>query len=117
MSEPPPTPAAYEYAGSHEHPVNRVLHAIGIPIIACGGIAAILGPRVVGVSRRMALTGVAGGWILPFVGHAIEGNRPAILGNPKAALDALRWWRRGAGRFARRMLPVALHPPNDVAQR
>lgn len=52
MSETPPTPAAYEYAGSHEHPVNRVLHAIGIPIIACGGIAAILGPRVVGVSRR-----------------------------------------------------------------
>jgi len=87
------------------------------PSFACGGIAAILGPRVVGVSRRMAFTGVAGGWILLFVGHAIEGNRPAILGNPKAALDALRWWRRGAGRFARRMLPVALHPPNDVAQR
>ena len=105
------------YKGSHEHPVNRVLHAIGIPIIACGAIAAILGPRVVGVSRRTALTGIAGGWILLFVGHAIEGNRPAIFGNQKAVLDALRWWGRGAGRFAPRMLPVALHPPNDVTQR
>ena len=117
MSEPTQTPAAYEYAASHKHRVNRVLHAIGIPVIACGGIAPILGPRVVGVSRRTALSGGAGGWILLFVGHAIEGNRPAILGNLKAALDALRWWRCGAGRFARRMLPVAPHPPTDLAER
>lgn len=107
MSEPTRIPAAYEYAGSHEDPVNRVLHAISIPVIAFGGIAALLGPRVVGVSRRKALTGVAGGWILVLVGHAIEGNRPAIFGNRRAALDAVRWWGRGASRFGHRLLSTS----------
>lgn len=93
-----------EYAGSHVHPTNRALHAVGIPVIACGAIAAVLGPRVVGVSRRTAVAGVAAGWGLLFVGHAIEGNRPAILARPGAAVDAILWWGRGAARVCRRML-------------
>lgn len=84
------------YESSHQHPANRALHAIGIPVIACGGIAALFGPRVTGISRRTAVASVTAGWILLFVGHAIEGNRPAIFAHRGAALDALRWWGRGA---------------------
>lgn len=93
-----------EYAGSHEYPTNRALRAVGIPVIACGVIAAVLGPRVVGVSQRTAVAGGAAGWGLLFVGHAIEKNRPAILARPGAAFDAILWWGRGAARACRHML-------------
>ena len=33
------------YEETHRHPVNRVLHAVGIPLLAGSGIAAVLGDR------------------------------------------------------------------------
>ena len=83
------------YESSHQHPANRALHAVGIPVIAFGVIAALVGPGV-GVPRRTAVAGIAAGWGLLFVGHAIEGSRPAIFSNWRAALDALRWWSGSA---------------------
>ena len=86
---------AEAYESSHQHPANIALHAAGIPVIAFGVIAALVGPRV-GIPRRTAVAGIAAGWGLLFLGHAIEGNRPAIFAHREAALDALRWWGRGA---------------------
>lgn len=91
------------YAANHQHPMNRVLHAIGIPLIACSALATIFGPRIVGAPRPAALAGVIVGSALLFVGHAIEGNRPAIFTRRGAMLDAVRWWAGGAGRLATRI--------------
>ena len=82
---------AEAYESSHQHPANRALHAVGIPVIAFGVIAALVGRRM-GVPRRTAVAGIAAGSGLLFLGHAIEGNRPAIFSNWRAPLDALRWW-------------------------
>ena len=92
---------ADHYAANHQHPANRVLHAIGTPIIAGCVITAILGPNVLGASRRTALGGVAAGSALLLLGHVIEGNRPAILTRRGAVLDAVRRWARGAARLVR----------------
>jgi uncharacterized membrane protein YGL010W len=74
-----------------------VLHTVGIPIILLS-VATLASPwRPFGWSRRSALVWLVGGWGLLFVGHAIEGNRPAILNNPVAALSGALWWVRGFG--------------------
>jgi uncharacterized membrane protein YGL010W len=86
-----PRSPAEAYESSHRHPANRALHAVGIPLIAFGVIAALVGPRA-GIPRRTAVAGIAAGWGLLFLGHAMEGNRPAIFSNWRAPLDALRWW-------------------------
>ena len=44
------TPATHDtpmddYAANHQHPANRVLHGVGIPVIAGYGIAALLRPH------------------------------------------------------------------------
>ena len=92
------------YEANHQHPANRTLHAVGIPLIACGGIGILLGPDVLGVSRRMGLVGVATGAALLFLGHAIEGNQPAVFTSKRAVFDAIRWWTRGAMGLSRRAL-------------
>jgi hypothetical protein len=95
-------PSAESYETSHQHPANRVLHAIGIPLIAGCSLAALLGPSVAVVPRRSALVGAAAGAALLFLGHAIEGNRPAVFSRRGAVLDSLRWWSGGAARVCRR---------------
>lgn len=92
------------YEANHQHPANRALHAVGIPMIAGGGIAILLGPGVIGVPRRMALIGVAAGTALLFLGHALEGNQPAVFTRKRAVFDAIRWWARGALGVSRRAL-------------
>lgn len=104
MTNIPGSAAGDLYEATHRHPANRTLHAIGIPLIACCGIAAFLGPRVVGVSRRTAIAGVAAGSALLVLGHAIEGNRPAIFTSRSAILEAVKWWGRGAASGCRRAL-------------
>lgn len=102
MTERTQSTAADTYAASHQHPANRALHAVGIPVIACCGIAAFLGPGLIGASRRVSLAGVVAGAALLFVGHAIEGNRPAIFTRRRAVLDAIRWWGREATRICQK---------------
>lgn len=98
-NETRPSPADM-YAASHQHPVNRALHAIGIPVIAYSIFAAVVGPRVAGAPRSAALVGVVAGSALLFLGHAIEGNRPVVLTRPSAVVDAVCWWARGVMKSA-----------------
>lgn len=85
------------YDAQHRHPLNRALHSIGIPIVLFSVVAMALPRRPFGWSRRSAVALFVGGWGLLFAGHAIEGNRPAILDNPVAALSGALWWVRGFG--------------------
>ena len=83
------------YASEHRHPVNRALHAVGIPVVVLSLVALVSPWRPFGWTRTNAILTFAGGWALLFAGHAIEGNRPAILKDPSAAISGLVWWTRG----------------------
>lgn len=57
------------YAARHQHPANRLLHAIGLPVTFVLPVILLI-ERLPG----WAIAAFVGGYILQFVGHAIEGN-------------------------------------------
>ena len=75
------------YKSSHRHPLNRLCHAIGIPMIT------IAWPLFF-FKWRWALLLFVVGWMLQFVGHAIEGNQPAFFRNPVYFFIGPWWWIR-----------------------
>lgn len=83
-----------KYDDAHQHPINRGLHAIGIPLIAASALAALSPWQPFGWSRQSCLAGFAAGWGLLFVGHYIEGNRPVVFSNPIVLVTAPAWWLR-----------------------
>ena len=87
------------YDESHRHPVNRRLHAAGIPLIALSVIAAVSPWRPAGLTTRACFGGIAAGWGLLFLGHYIEGNRPVVLSHPTVLLTAPVWWIKRALRI------------------
>ena len=78
------------YKSKHRHPLNRLSHSIGIPMI-------IVSLPLFFISWRWALGLFVVGWILQLVGHTIEGNQPAFFNNP-FYLVVGPWWlvRRAA---------------------
>jgi uncharacterized membrane protein YGL010W len=80
------------YSNSHQHPVNRMLHTLGIPLIVVSLVAAL-----VGVIVMPSLLPIAGGlfllgWIFQFVGHAFEGKPPEFFKDWRFLFVGLRWW-------------------------
>lgn len=80
-----------QYAASHQHPVNRFCHTLGIPLIvmSIGWFAIewmtsgpLLPPAAVFVI----------GWALQFLGHAFEGKRPEFFHDWRFLFVGLRWW-------------------------
>jgi uncharacterized membrane protein YGL010W len=78
------------YKAKHQHPLNRLTHSIGIPLI-------VISLPLFLLNWHWALTLFVVGWALQFAGHAIEGNRPAFFKNPMYLLVG-PWWllRRAA---------------------
>jgi uncharacterized membrane protein YGL010W len=62
-----------QYDHEHTNAANKILHAVGIPIILAGIVFAIL------THWKIGLALFVGGWILLFAGHRIEGNKPAFF--------------------------------------
>ena len=62
-----------QYDHEHTNVLNKVFHGIGIPIILAGIVLLIL------TFWRIGLPLFVGGWVLLFVGHRIEGNKPAFF--------------------------------------
>jgi uncharacterized membrane protein YGL010W len=77
------------YKSKHRHPLNRLSHTIGIPMV-------VVSLPLFFLSWRWALASFVVGWVLQFIGHAIEGNRPAFFGNPVYLLVGPWWLVRGA---------------------
>ena len=80
-----------QYATSHQHPVNRFCHTLGIPLIVISigwfAIAWITsGPMVFPVTLFLI------GWALQFIGHAFEGKRPEFFHDWRLLFVGLRWW-------------------------
>ena len=58
------------YLPRHTHPLNRALHAVGVPLsFLVAPVAAIAG-----ASWYWHVGAFIGGYLLQFAGHAIEGN-------------------------------------------
>ena len=71
------------YALQHQHPLNRFLHAFGVPLILASAIWLPLAWPLTGeLGWRFWLLGQGVGWPLQILGHAIEGNRPAFFKDP-----------------------------------
>jgi uncharacterized membrane protein YGL010W len=89
-----PTSFVESYKEKHQHPLNRLTHSIGIPMI-------VVSLPLFFFYWRWALALFVVGWILQFVGHAIEGNQPAFFRNPVYLLVGPLWLVRRVG--------IALH--------
>jgi uncharacterized membrane protein YGL010W len=80
-----------QYSHSHQHPVNRLCHTLGIPLIALSiplGIVAVFVPGLWPVPLVMFVIG----WALQFLGHAVEGKPPEFFRDWRFLLVGLRWW-------------------------
>ena len=75
------------YDSAHNHPVNRALHMLAIPV---GFSSAI----VVWWSWKIALLLIPAAFALAWLGHVIEGNKPAFLSNPAHVFVAPLWLLR-----------------------
>ena len=80
-----------QYGSSHRHPVNRICHTIGIPMIALSVPVFVAAAAGVG-PWRIPLALFVVGWALQFVGHAFEGKRPEFFNDWRFLFVGLRWW-------------------------
>lgn len=79
------------YAESHQHPINRACHTIGIPMIALS-LPLFLVALFVDGFWPVPLTLFIVGWAFQFVGHAFEGKPPEFFRDWRFLLVGLRWW-------------------------
>jgi uncharacterized membrane protein YGL010W len=79
------------YERSHQHPVNRLCHAIGIPLIVVSVPLVFIGLAVPTLFRP-ALALFVLGWGFQFLGHAVEGTPPEFLRDWRFLFVGLRWW-------------------------
>ena len=84
-------PASFieEYKAKHRHPLNRLSHTFGIPMI-------VVSLPLFFFNWRWALALFIVGWALQFFGHIIEGNQPAFFRNPVYLLVGPAWLARRA---------------------
>ncbi len=80
-----------QYATSHQNPVNRLCHTLGIPLIVVSlvaGVAAIVFHWLWVYAAGLFVFG----WILQFIGHAFEGKPPEFFSDWRFLLVGVRWW-------------------------
>ena len=80
-----------QYASSHQHPVNRACHTLGIPTIVLS-LLLFLGSVFFHRLWPYALALFVLGWILQFIGHAFEGKSPEFFHDWRFLLVGARWW-------------------------
>src|SRR5262245_35780500 len=93
MENPARTPREWValYSQSHQHPVNRMCHTIGIPLIVVSiplFLSLIFAP---GLWPLPVFLFVAG-WVLQFTGHWFEGKPPEFFKDWRFVFVGLRWW-------------------------
>ena len=80
-----------EYSESHQHPVNKVMHTLGIPMIA---LSLLLLPAlfVEFAMWRIVVELFVLGWVLQFICHYFEGKPPEFIKDYRFLFVGLRWW-------------------------
>lgn len=99
--------AAAFYEATHQDPVNRVLHIVGIPLVA-GGAAGLLMSRPLRPVWWASAGAFTFGWALNFVGHGLfEKKAPAFSEDPLSFLAGPVWdWQNlRAGGLAQALTP------------
>ena len=80
-----------QYSTSHQHPVNRACHTLGIPTILLSLALALAGfffhPLWI-----YALGLFLFGWALQFIGHAFERKVPEFFHDWRFLFVGARWW-------------------------
>ena len=81
----------HQYSASHQHPVNRACHMLGIPMIL-GSLLCI--PLALWNAGWWCLpvTLFATGWVFQFAGHAFERRPPEFLKDWRFLFVGVRWW-------------------------
>ena len=74
-----------QYDHEHHSGWNKALHGIGIPLIFAGLVLFALLHWMAGAACFV------GGWMLLFLGHRIEGNKPAFFQGPIYLLVGPVW--------------------------
>ena len=72
------------YEKKHQHPINKTLHSVGIPMVVLSFLAVIY-------SFKIALFLFIVGWACQIIGHTIEGTLPAFLTSPRHFLSGVQW--------------------------
>jgi uncharacterized membrane protein YGL010W len=80
-----------QYARSHQHPVNRWCHTLGIPMIAVSVPLFVVAAFVSGW-WMIAVALFVIGWIFQFIGHWFEGKPPEFFQDWRFLFVGLRWW-------------------------
>jgi len=80
-----------QYSTSHQHPVNRLCHTFGIPLIVVSILMAIAGFIWSSLWIPAAVVFVVG-WVLQFIGHWFEGEPPEFFTDWRFLFVGLRWW-------------------------
>jgi uncharacterized membrane protein YGL010W len=80
-----------QYAHSHQHPVNRFCHTLGIPLIVLSVAVAVTAVFVKGLWWWAGSLFVVG-WLFQFIGHAVEGKPPEFLSDWRFLFVGVRWW-------------------------
>lgn len=80
-----------EYSHAHEHPVNRMTHTFGIPMIVLSILLII--PSIFFPSLWLGTVILfVVGWILQFIGHYFEGKPPEFFRDYRFLFVGFRWW-------------------------
>jgi hypothetical protein len=74
-----------QYDHEHHSGWNKVLHGIGIPLIFAGLVLLAM------MRWRWGVAAFVGGWLFLFLGHRIEGNKPAFFQGPIYLLVGPIW--------------------------
>ncbi len=72
------------YDGAHNHPINRALHMVAIPL----GFSSLV---VIWFHPIIGALLIPTAFALAWIGHRIEGNKPAFLSDPRHVLVAPLW--------------------------
>ena len=86
-----------DYSASHQHPVNKACHKVGIPLIVLSIMLLLAGI----FSITLFWVGVCLfvlGWILQFVGHIYERKPPEFFKDWRFLFVGLRWWWQHIGK-------------------
>src|SRR5260370_29339316 len=97
-----------QYSSSHQHPVNRACHTLGIPTILLSlplFLVSIFFHRLWPYALGLFLAG----WILQFIGHAFEGKPPEFFQDSRV-LPLPPPWRGGPSPLRASVAPSGSPP-------
>ncbi len=80
-----------QYSSSHQNPINRACHTLGIPIILIS-LAVFVAAFFFHCLWLYALALFVIGWIFQFIGHAFEGKPPEFFHDWRFLFVGVRWW-------------------------